>query len=869
MAGHSVLWRAGGNSMAGPGDRGEAWFVQRPDGLADSRFGPHTRDELRNLAARGLLQPGDQVWNPGLASWVPAGQLEGVFPPARPSAPAVRTPKRRAAWLLPTILTATILLAGLAAVLGVSLTRDHAGPQPPVGQTHNSGPVSSSSGTGATGALVNVAQAGVGPEGGTMAVHEKGPLEGLQIEVPAGAYPQQTDFKISYTPVGDQTIGSSHQLGSPLIHIDNGGVFAQRPVRVRIPVAVPAGYFATASFYDRDTGILEALPVVDVTTTSLSVVTCHFSDMVVELDQPSNLPGKTTDFIPGVDDWQFKNPSTILDAEGSCDGWCLSALYYFRTFVADPGSDYEARPGADRLFLRFANGTPQLWEDDAAAIRFVASVQRDLSQRKIDMVGEYTGAEPTKTADEVRRQTQGIWNGIVSALQNNQPQLIKLTTKTGGAHEVIAFGYTYDSGTNAGSLQLCDPNHPGVAQILGFSNGAFLFEDSPVYRTFVSLEQDSTTALFDWDKLKERWSQFEAGKAGEGTFPVCRVQYRDAGKLTDLVDKMSIRNLKDDKLDLQITAVETQRTAAGTRSGVVELTPQMRFLPQVYRDDAWLVKTDFKSLSAPSAFAFTLKPGPNHIGLEIVVDDVDHYQGSFVDFKWLDINYEKTPVKPHKTQVRYFNDDPQNGPCEIFEYYDGPAGAVKDGRDCELDGLGRLEKETTYADGRRQGPYREWAIGCLVVEANYENDQLNGTYREYNSPGGTDTWVTGYTEQQYKDGQAMPGSYRSVSTPKGATSNLSLQINNGVFDKTVITADPGSKVTINVLNNDWPGIDHVLSFYLDSACTQTLASGTDVLAVDGKGWKTFTYFFVAPAEPGTYYFRCDQHSNEIGTLVVR
>ena len=708
---------------------------------------------------------------------------------------------------------------------------------------------------------MNVAQASVGPDGGTMTIHEQGPLEGLQIEVPAGAYSERTSFSISYEPIDDRTFGPGDQFASPLIHIDNGGVFAQHPVRVTIPVAVPAGYFATASFYDRDSGTLEALPVVDATQTSLSVATRHFSDMVVELDQPGNLRGNTTDFTPGVDDWQFKNPNTIVDAEGSCDGWCVSALYYFRTFVADPGSYYEARPGAARLFLRFDNGTPGLWEDDAAAIRFVASVQRDLSQRKIDMVGDYTGPEPTKTAEEVRRQTQGVWNSIVSALQKNQPQLIKLT-KSGGAHEVIAFGYSYDPGTNTGSLQICDPNYPGVGQTLGFSNGEFLFKDSAVYRTFDSLDQDSTTALFDWDKLKQRWSQFEVGKAGDGVFPGYRLQYLDAGKLTDVVNGMSIRSLKDDKLDLQITP-------AKTTSDVVELTPQMLFLPQVYRDNAWLVKTDFKSLSAAREFTFALKPGANHIGVEIVVDDIDHYRGSFVDFSWLDINYEKTSVKPHKTQVRYFDDDPQNGPCEIFEYYDGPTGAVKDGRDCELDGVGRLEKETTYVDGRRQGPYREWAIGCLVVEANYEKDQLNGTYREYGSPGGTDTWVAGYTEGQYKDGLEIPGSWRSISTPKAATSNLSLQINNSAFDKMVINADLGSKVTINVTNNDWPSIDHVLSFYVDSACTQILASGTDVLAADENGWKTFTYLFDAPAEPGTYYFRCDRHPNEIGSLVVK
>lgn len=45
------------------------------------RFGPVEEIELRELAARGGLLPGDLVWNPGLKDrWVPAHSLIGLFP---------------------------------------------------------------------------------------------------------------------------------------------------------------------------------------------------------------------------------------------------------------------------------------------------------------------------------------------------------------------------------------------------------------------------------------------------------------------------------------------------------------------------------------------------------------------------------------------------------------------------------------------------------------------------------------------------------------------------------------------------------------------------------------------------------------------
>ncbi len=56
------------------------WYYVR----GERRFGPIPYDELWALAARGQLRATDLVWTPGLAGWLPAGEIEGLVatPPA-------------------------------------------------------------------------------------------------------------------------------------------------------------------------------------------------------------------------------------------------------------------------------------------------------------------------------------------------------------------------------------------------------------------------------------------------------------------------------------------------------------------------------------------------------------------------------------------------------------------------------------------------------------------------------------------------------------------------------------------------------------------------------------------------------------------
>lgn len=79
------------------------WYVNRNG----KQEGPMTGAQLKQLADNKQLQPDDLVWKEGLADWIPARQIKGLFPPGTgtasqtadkpPLTPAVATPTRSVA----------------------------------------------------------------------------------------------------------------------------------------------------------------------------------------------------------------------------------------------------------------------------------------------------------------------------------------------------------------------------------------------------------------------------------------------------------------------------------------------------------------------------------------------------------------------------------------------------------------------------------------------------------------------------------------------------------------------------------------------------------------------------------------------------
>src|SRR6267154_965691 len=51
------------------------------------QFGPVPGEQLKQLAAAGKLQPDDLVWKEGMANWVQASRVKGLFSTAAPQPP--------------------------------------------------------------------------------------------------------------------------------------------------------------------------------------------------------------------------------------------------------------------------------------------------------------------------------------------------------------------------------------------------------------------------------------------------------------------------------------------------------------------------------------------------------------------------------------------------------------------------------------------------------------------------------------------------------------------------------------------------------------------------------------------------------------
>jgi len=93
---------------------------------------------------------------------------------------------------------------------------------------------------------------------------------------------------------------------------------------------------------------------------------------------------------------------------------------------------------------------------------------------------------------------------------------------------------------------------------------------------------------------------------------------------------------------------------------------------------------------------------------------------------------------------------------------------------------------------------------------------------------------------------------------------IALSAKNIAFNKSSITVPAGAQITINFDNED-AGIPHNFAVYETSAATNNIFKGQTITGVSST-----TYTFTAPSTPGTYFFRCDVHPNQMtGNFIVQ
>lgn len=105
---------------------------------------------------------------------------------------------------------------------------------------------------------------------------------------------------------------------------------------------------------------------------------------------------------------------------------------------------------------------------------------------------------------------------------------------------------------------------------------------------------------------------------------------------------------------------------------------------------------------------------------------------------------------------------------------------------------------------------------------------------------------------------------QTTTAAGGETTSVDLAAENIAFDTDTITVPAGAEVTVNFDNED-NGIPHNFAVYTDSSASQSIFVGDTI-----TGPETTTYTFTAPSEPGTYFFRCDIHPQQMtGDFIVQ
>ncbi|KAF5035146.1 MAG: cupredoxin domain-containing protein [Methanoculleus sp.] len=111
---------------------------------------------------------------------------------------------------------------------------------------------------------------------------------------------------------------------------------------------------------------------------------------------------------------------------------------------------------------------------------------------------------------------------------------------------------------------------------------------------------------------------------------------------------------------------------------------------------------------------------------------------------------------------------------------------------------------------------------------------------------------------------AVNATTEATTAAGGKAVTIGLTAHNIAFNVSTITVPAGAKVTVDFDNED-SGIPHNFAVYTNSAATEKIFVG-DIITGPAKT----TYTFTAPSKPGTYYFRCDVHPEQMnGNFIVQ
>ncbi|NCA67054.1 MAG: zinc ribbon domain-containing protein, partial [Clostridia bacterium] len=366
--------------------------------------------------------------------------------------------------------------------------------------------------------------------GGVVSVSDpSSKIDGFSITVNPGTYNGDTNFDIKTTEITGHTFGEEFNPITPLITVNNGHEFSARPMIVTVPIDVTDDEFAMGFYYDRKTGKLEAIPHIDYGSDQITLLTNHFSDIVVskisiaELEKLTDNTKNQADsgFEPGKDDWQFINYGSSVAPGGHCAGQSLSMMWYYQEIYKE-----KAEP---RLYGRYDNNgekkTENFWLDDSGAYRFASAVQHNI---------DWMSLEFHNYLDFSRENQKRVFYAFGYAiLVTGSPQFMGIYHfddygNIAGGHAIVAYK------VEGNKIYVADPNYPGQKDRYcelgsdGFkpyssgANAADISENGGVLYTEMNFIAGS--ALVNYNIIQQQYSDMLDGKAGNGIFPDTKVE---------------------------------------------------------------------------------------------------------------------------------------------------------------------------------------------------------------------------------------------------------------------------------------------------------------------------------------------------------
>jgi hypothetical protein len=489
--------------------------------------------------------------------------------------------------------------------------------------------------------------------GGVLSVNKPGdPLDGLVLTVPVNGFPQAQDFVISRSEITAHRLGANFNPRTPMIEFSYGGGYSGDALSVKVPIRLPAGHFPMGFLYDRATGKLEPIPLERFDSVSVTVSTRHLSssgtqagkrsifspqnalgNMVISSIEASILDGQATissGFTPGVDDWEFPNHGSYIAQGGHCAGQVATELWYY----------YEQRlKGAPALWGRFDNirdaSNPNvMWLDNPDGYRFASTVQKDM-----EFDDWIDNSLPVQTA------TPWItyYSFMYSILLTGAPQFVVIMrSQPRDGHAMIVYKITPATGT----LYIADPNYPGnrdpfngtpTTRIIECQANGFLKPYSSALAAggpgivFDQIGYAATTAFIRWDKITERWAEFEKGTIGDDRFPAYQLRVHEPGRVST-VSVDTVRTVHDS------LGFSSYCAAASAK---IPGTDALQEFGTFTQTGAWL---GAGNTSNAGLLLLPVKEGYSRLGFYITGGSAATRKNHYVDFRWVNVYREPSLV---------------------------------------------------------------------------------------------------------------------------------------------------------------------------------------------------------------------------------